>query len=85
MEVILTQQVMAWPFVAPPELPDDRIKALRAAFDAAMVDPAFLADAAKTRTEIDPVGGLRLHELLEQIYAMPKDILDRLHSLNAKP
>ncbi len=25
-EVILTQQVMAWPFVAPPELPDDRVQ-----------------------------------------------------------
>lgn len=84
METILAQQVMAWPFVAPPGLPDDRVKALRDAFDATMKDPAFLAEAAKTRTEIDPVGGTKLHELLDQIYTMPKDILDRLHSLSAK-
>ena len=85
MELILTQQVMAWPFVAPPGVPDDRVKALRDAFDATMKDAAFLADAAKTRTEIDPVSGLKLHELLEQIHAMPKETLDRLQSLSAKP
>jgi tripartite-type tricarboxylate transporter receptor subunit TctC len=85
MELILTQQVMAWPFVAPPGVPDDRVKALRDAFDATMKDPAFLAEAAKTRTEIDPVSGLKLHELLDQIHAMPKETLDRLQSLSAKP
>jgi tripartite-type tricarboxylate transporter receptor subunit TctC len=85
MQAILTQQVMAWPFVAPPGLPDDRVKALRDAFDATMTDAAFLADAAKMRSDIDPVGGAKLHELLEQVYAMPTDILAKLHALNAKP
>ena len=84
LELILTQQVMAWPFVAPPGLPDDRVKALRDAFDLSMKDAAFLADAAKARAEIDPVGGAKLHELLEQIHAMPKETLERLQSLVAK-
>jgi tripartite-type tricarboxylate transporter receptor subunit TctC len=85
MEVILAQQVMAWPFVAPPGLPDDRLKALRHAFDATMQDSAFLAEAAKARTEIDPVSGPKLHELIEQVYATPDELLTRLQSLNARP
>jgi tripartite-type tricarboxylate transporter receptor subunit TctC len=84
MELILTQQVMAWPFVAPPEIPADRVKALRDAFDATMKDPAFLAEAAKARIDIEPVSGVKLHEILDQIYATPKDILDRLQALSRK-
>jgi tripartite-type tricarboxylate transporter receptor subunit TctC len=84
MELILTQQVMAWPFVAPPGLPSDRVKALRDAFDATMKDKAFLAEAAKARVDIEPVSGVKLHELLDQIYTTPKDILDRLQALSGR-
>ena len=76
MELVLAQQVMAWPTVAPPELPPDRIKALRDAFDATMQDPEFLAEASKQKFGVNPVSGEQLSALLERIYATPKDILD---------
>jgi tripartite-type tricarboxylate transporter receptor subunit TctC len=84
MEMVLTQQVMAWPFVAPPGVPAERVKALRSAFDAAMKDPEFLAAAKKQRIDIEPIGGARLNKIIEEIYASPKDLLDRLASLSAK-
>ena len=38
------------PFVAPPDLPPDRLKMLRDAFDATMKDPDFIADAKQAET-----------------------------------
>ena len=39
-------------FVMPPGIPADRVGIIRQAFDACMLDPEFLADAAKTNIEI---------------------------------
>ena len=40
--------------VVGPGVPQDRVEALRKAFDAVMKDPAFLADADKRKLDIDP-------------------------------
>jgi tripartite-type tricarboxylate transporter receptor subunit TctC len=81
MELVLAQQVMAWPIVAPPDIPSDRVNALRAAFDAAMKDPEFIAAATKLHLGLDPVSGVKMDELLARVYATPKDILKRVNSL----
>ena len=52
------------------------------AFDAAVKDPEFLADAAKQKLIINPVSGEALYKLLERVYATPKDILDRMAALS---
>ncbi|MCC6888272.1 MAG: hypothetical protein IT536_07035 [Hyphomicrobiales bacterium] len=82
LEVLLSQQVMAWPVVMPPEVAPERVEATRAAFDAAMVDPDFIADAAKQKLLLDPIGGKQIHELLDRVYKTPKEILDRLVALS---
>ena len=46
---------MARPFAAPPGVPEDRAKALQAAFLAAHRDPGFLAEAAKLGLDISPI------------------------------
>jgi tripartite-type tricarboxylate transporter receptor subunit TctC len=43
------------PYVAPPELPADRLAALREAFAATLADKAFLDEAEKLRIEIQPM------------------------------
>lgn len=45
--LILAGQVMARPFIAPPEIPEERLAALRAAFSATVRDSRFLAEAEK--------------------------------------
>src|SRR5262249_4781053 len=78
MELVFAQQLMAWPIAAPPDVPVDRVKALRDAFDAAMQDPEFLAEAKKVKLEINPVSGEKIEALLQRIYATPQDVLDRV-------
>jgi tripartite-type tricarboxylate transporter receptor subunit TctC len=84
LELALAQQVMAWPIVAPPGVPPERVQALRDAFDATMQDPEFLAEAGRQKLIINPVSGERIAALLERIYALPKDLLARVATLSEK-
>jgi tripartite-type tricarboxylate transporter receptor subunit TctC len=55
----------------PPGVPQDRVDALRAAFDATMTDPAFLAEAQKLQLPIEPQGGAALDKIAALIVATP--------------
>ncbi len=75
VQLILTGQAVARPFVAPPGIPDDRRRALIAAFDQTMKDPDFLADAEKMQADISPVTAAEVDKLLTEVYATPKPIV----------
>lgn len=75
IKLLLTSQAMARPFAAPPGIPDDRKKALIAAFDATMTDPDFLAEAQKLNFDVRPVNASTIDSLLADVYATPKDVL----------
>jgi tripartite-type tricarboxylate transporter receptor subunit TctC len=81
LELVLVQQVMGRPILAPPGIPAARVKALRDAFDATMKDSEFLAEADKQKLEVNPVGGAHINELLERVYATPKNVTDRVAEL----
>lgn len=80
-EIAFAEQVMGRPFLLGPGVPDDRVKMLRAAFDATMKDPQFLAEAAKEGAEIDPVDGAAINALLDRVYSAPAPLADRLREL----
>lgn len=73
-KLIFARQVMGRPFLAPPDIPQDRADALRTAFTDTMRDPAFLADAEKTQLEITPVAGDAIEKLVTEVYQAPKAI-----------
>jgi tripartite-type tricarboxylate transporter receptor subunit TctC len=75
LTLISSRQAMARPFVAPPGIPADRLKALDDAFDATMKDPAFLAEAKSLDLEVHPVDAKTLTELVQQIYASKPETL----------
>jgi hypothetical protein len=55
------------PFFLPPNVPPERVAALRRAFDATLKDPAFLAEADKLKIDIDPLTGEQLADLIAQV------------------
>jgi tripartite-type tricarboxylate transporter receptor subunit TctC len=63
------------PFLAPQNVPADRIAALRAAFDATMKDPEFLADAEKQRMTVTPMTGSEVETSIKKLYQSPPDIV----------
>lgn len=75
LELILTSQLMARPIIAPPELPADRLTALRAGFSAAVRDPEFLAEADKLKLELSPMDAEEITEVIKRIYATPKPVV----------
>ena len=77
IRLLLASQAMARPFVAPPEIPEDRKAALIAAFDATMTDPDFLAEARRLGFEVHPVSAATIDALLAEVYTTPKDVVGR--------
>jgi tripartite-type tricarboxylate transporter receptor subunit TctC len=61
--------------IAPPGVPEERLAALRAAFDKLVVDPEFLAEAAKRRAEVDPLPGAAVQTISDGIVNAPKPIV----------
>ncbi len=57
----------------PPGIPSDRLEALRTAFNAMIVDPAFKADVAKLRIELDPMPGVELGQVVAQAVKIEPD------------
>jgi len=84
LKLIFARQVMGRPYLAPPGLPKDRAFALRRAFDATMKDPAFLADAKKSKIDITPVAGEKVEELVNEIYQTPKEIAQKAAAMIRK-
>ncbi|MGE5538312.1 MAG: Bug family tripartite tricarboxylate transporter substrate binding protein [Gemmatimonas sp.] len=74
-ELVFADQEMARPVGGPPELPADRLKALRAAFDATMKDKEFLADAERTGVEVDPIDGPAVQAILDRLYRSSPDVI----------
>jgi tripartite-type tricarboxylate transporter receptor subunit TctC len=58
------------PFILPPGTPQDRVAIMRAAFQATMKDPEFLADAKKARLIIDPLTGEELEKLVAGVFTI---------------
>jgi hypothetical protein len=80
-ELIISQQVLGRPYLAPPGVAAEPLRILRAAFAATLQDKDFLADAERTRIDIDPSSGERVQQLVERLYATPKATVERAKEL----
>jgi tripartite-type tricarboxylate transporter receptor subunit TctC len=77
LELIFARQDMAYPIVAPPGTPPERVAVLRQAFEAVMKDPEFLADAKKQNLETEFMRGEEIERLIDRIFASPPDVIAR--------
>jgi tripartite-type tricarboxylate transporter receptor subunit TctC len=81
LRLLSSQTTIGKQIFAGPGVPAERVKALRAAFDATMKDPAFLAQAKKQSFDIDPVSGEDLQKIVDEMLASPKAVTDRLNEI----
>ena len=77
VELVIAQQVFQRSYIAPLGLAAEQLEALRAAFDATMRDKDFLTDAETMRIDISPLSGAKVQELVQKLYAAPKDMVAR--------
>ncbi len=84
LRLVLSREVMGRPFVAPPGIPPERKAALRAAFDATMADPRFVAEASARGLAVNPASGAELDALVQQLYAIPRDVVEETRAVIRK-
>ena len=85
LELIFARQVMGRPVFGPPEMPQDRVIALRRAFDAVMKDETFLAEARKGDWEVNPVSGEVIEALMKRVYETPTAIVEKTKEVTPQP
>jgi tripartite-type tricarboxylate transporter receptor subunit TctC len=69
------------PYVLPPDVPTDRVAAFRAAFDAALADPALIAEAAQAGLDMTPRPAADLVSLLGKLYATPRETIETVKKI----
>jgi len=80
-ELLFIRQDMGRPFLAPPDIPADRLKALREAFVATAMDPEFLAEAAKGNLDIALRTGEEVQALVAKAYSSSKEAIDLIKDI----
>jgi tripartite-type tricarboxylate transporter receptor subunit TctC len=78
LRLVFARQQIAYPFLAPPGVPQDRADALRKAFMQAMTDKELLAEAAKARLEVIPMAGDDVQKLVDEIHATPATVVRKV-------
>jgi tripartite-type tricarboxylate transporter receptor subunit TctC len=78
LRLVLARLDIGRPFFVPPNVPADRVAALRKAFDDTMKDPAYLDEAKKLKIDVDPLTGAELATLVEQISKTPPETVARV-------
>jgi tripartite-type tricarboxylate transporter receptor subunit TctC len=73
---------MAWPFAAPPNVPADRVAALRSAFEQTVKDPDFIAEAEKQSIDVSPVSGADIAAILDKVYASSSAVIERARQIS---
>jgi tripartite-type tricarboxylate transporter receptor subunit TctC len=66
------------PLATTPGVPAERIAALRAAFDATLKDPAFIAAAKYEHLDIQPMPADKLAEVIAGMLNAPQDVRNRV-------
>ena len=76
LEIFASPSVVGRAFVAPPDVPMERVEVLRSAFIAMLKDDAFLDDAKKINFDLDPMPGAELQTYFTGA-AYPQDLIER--------
>jgi tripartite-type tricarboxylate transporter receptor subunit TctC len=81
LDLIFARVDLGRPFVAPPEVPADRVAALRNAFMATMNDGEFKQEVSRLGFHIDALDGSKLESLVRRAYATPPSVVRRTADL----
>lgn len=82
MDAALAPQALGRPLVMPPDVPKDRVQAIRQAVTETFDNSDFQAAAKKIGLIVNaPQTGEQLQKVIEQSYATPPAVLDRLRKL----
>ncbi|HJU63066.1 MAG TPA: tripartite tricarboxylate transporter substrate-binding protein [Candidatus Binatia bacterium] len=82
-QVVLAAGDFGRPMIVTPGTPSERVKILRDAFFKTLSDPEVLAEAKKSRMDVEPTSGEELESLVKEIFDSPPEVLERVKKLLA--
>src|SRR5688572_4361809 len=83
MQASSAPQTLGRPLLMPPDVPADRVAAVRKALADTFNDPQFKADADKIGLIVNaPQTGEQLQKVIAEAYKTPSRVVDRLRALN---
>jgi tripartite-type tricarboxylate transporter receptor subunit TctC len=68
------------PLLAPPDVPPERVRALRAAFTKTMQDPGYRADIEKLGLATVTSSGEEAEALVRRFFSYPKNVIEKAHA-----
>jgi tripartite-type tricarboxylate transporter receptor subunit TctC len=80
LEIVYAQGVFTRPFLVAPDVPQERVDAIRMAFMQALADPELLADAQKQSLSVSAMSGVDLDKMIRKIYATPPDVVEKVRN-----
>ena len=81
LKLLSSPTAIGRPIFTNPGVPEDRVKTLRAAFNAMVKDPKFIAEAQRENFEIDPVSGEEVQKIVAEIVSAPEGVRKRLNEI----
>jgi tripartite-type tricarboxylate transporter receptor subunit TctC len=72
-------------YMTGPDVPRDRVAAIRKAFMQALADPELLAEARQQTLNIAPIDGDTIAQLLSKAYDMPPPVIARMRRIFVAP
>ena len=77
LRLLASTSVVGRSFMAGPQVPAERIAALRKAFDAMAADDTFKAEMERRAIPLNPLSGEKLQAMLAEISAYPESLFER--------
>jgi tripartite-type tricarboxylate transporter receptor subunit TctC len=81
LEIFLAGQLFGRPLATSPNVPADRVEALRAALAKSTEDPELRARAEQSRLEIDFLTGSEVQQLVQDMFGQPAERIQRLQRI----
>jgi len=81
-ELLLAPQLAGRPFITPPDIPKDRLEAMRIAFNQMMADADFKVDADKRNMEVQLVTGEEIASVVTRAYATKPEIVAKVRRMS---
>ena len=81
LSLLFSRTEIGRPYFLPPDVPADRVEALRRAFDATMKDEGFVAEANKIGFDLNPLTGEEVQKLVADLANTPADVVARVRKV----
>jgi tripartite-type tricarboxylate transporter receptor subunit TctC len=80
-QIVLAAGDFGRPMMVTPGTPAERVKILRDAFLKTLNDPEAVAEAKKSRMDVDPTSGEELETLTKEIFDSPPEVFERVKKI----